>query len=60
MFGACFEGYIGNRYGSANVPRSGFIYIHYDLADPLRYLTITLTIGSNFVFTFSPCLNVGS
>ncbi len=60
MFGACFEGYIVNRYGFANVPGSGFIYIHCDLADPPKYLTITLIIGSNFVFIFSPCLNVGS
>jgi hypothetical protein len=60
MLGAYFEGYIVSKYGSADVPRSGFKYIHCDLADPLGYLTITLTIGSSFVSTFSPCLNVGS
>jgi hypothetical protein len=60
MFGVCFEGYIVNMYGSTNVPRSGFKYIHCDLIDPLRYLTITLTIGSSLVSTFFPHLNVGS
>jgi hypothetical protein len=28
MLRACFEGYIVNMYGFANVPRSGFKYIH--------------------------------
>ncbi len=60
MLGICFEGYIVNMYGSTNVAGSGFKYIHCDLANPLGYLTITLTIGSVFVSTFSPCLNVGS
>jgi hypothetical protein len=52
MLGACFEGYIVNKYGSADVPRSGFIHIHYDLANPLGYLIITMIVGSNFVSTF--------
>jgi hypothetical protein len=60
MFGAYFEGYIVNRYGSKNVPGSGFKYIRYDLVDPIGYLIITLIIGSSFVSTFSPRLNVGS
>jgi len=59
MFGACFEGYI-IRYVFADVPGSGFKYIHCDLANPLGYLTITLIIGFNFVSTFSLRLNVGS
>jgi hypothetical protein len=59
MFGACFEGYIVNKYGFADVLGSGFKYIHCDLADQIGYLTITLTIGSSFVFTFSPCLIMG-
>jgi len=59
MFGACFEGYIVNMYGSTNVLGSGFKYMHCDLVDPLRYLTITLTIGSSFVSTFFLHLNVG-
>lgn len=48
-----------NIYGSYDVPSSGFKYIHCDLIDASRYLTITLTIGSTFVTTFYPCLNVG-
>jgi hypothetical protein len=60
MFGVCFEGYIVNRYGYVDVLGSGFKYIHCDLADPLGYLTITLTITSNFVSTLSPHLTVGS
>jgi hypothetical protein len=60
MLGACLKGYIVNRYGYANVLGNGFKYIHCDLTDPLGYLTITLTIGSSFVFTFSLRLNVGS
>ncbi len=61
MLGVCFEGYIVNRYGFANdVPRNGLKYIHCDLVDPIRYLIITLILGSNFVCTFSPCLNVRS
>jgi len=60
MFGACFEGYIVNKYGFANVPRSGFKYTHCDLANPFGYLTITLIVGSSLVSTFFPHLNVGS
>jgi hypothetical protein len=60
MLGVCFEGYIVSMYGFANVLGSGFKYIHCDLANPLGYLTIILTIGSIFVSTFSPSLNVGS
>jgi hypothetical protein len=60
MFGPYFEGYIISRYGFTDVPRSGFKYIHYDLAHPIGYLTIVLTIRSNFVYTFSTRLNVWS
>jgi hypothetical protein len=60
MLGVCFKGYIVSMYGSANVLGSGFKYIHCDLADPLGYLIIILTIGSIFVSTFPPPLNVGS
>jgi len=60
MLGACFEGYIVSKYGFANVPTSGFEYIHCDFVDPLGYLTIILTIGSSFVSTFFLHLNVGS
>jgi len=60
MFGVYFEGYIVSRYGFANVPRSGFKYIHCDLVDPLGYLTIILTIGSSFVSSFFLHLNLGS
>jgi len=48
------------RYGFIDVLGSGFKYIHCDLVDPIGYLTIVLTIRSNFVYTFSPCLNVWS
>ncbi len=48
-----------NVYGFYDVPSNGFKYIHCDLIDASRYLTIILTIGSTFVTTFSPCLNVG-
>ncbi len=40
MFGACFEGYIINKYGFANVSGSGFKYIHCDVTYPIGYLTI--------------------
>jgi hypothetical protein len=53
LCGACFEGYIVNKYGSANVLGSGFKYIHYNLVDPLGYLTIIMIVWSSFVFTFS-------
>jgi hypothetical protein len=55
-----FEGYIVGMYGFTNVPRSGFKYIHYDLANSLGYFIITLIVRSSFVSTFSPCLNVES
>jgi hypothetical protein len=60
MLGVVFKGYVMNKYGSYNVTRSGFKYIHYDLIDPFGYLTITLIIRFTFVTTFSPHLNVGS
>jgi hypothetical protein len=60
MFGAWFEGYIVSKYGYVDVPGSGFKYIHCDLIDPIGYLTIILNVGSNFVCTFSPRLNVTS
>jgi hypothetical protein len=60
MFGAWFEGYIVSKYGSIDLLGSGFKYIHCDLIDPIGYLTIILNVGSNFVSTFSPCLNVTS
>ncbi len=60
MFGAYFEGYIVNMYGFVDVLGSGFKYIHCDFVNPFGYLTIILTIRSNFVSTFSPYLNVGS
>jgi hypothetical protein len=58
--GAYFEGYIVSKYGSIDVPRSGFKNIHCDSADPLGYLTTIMTIRSNFVSTSSLLLNVGS
>jgi len=61
MLSAYFEGCIVSRYGSVvDVPGSGFKYIYCDLIDPFGYLIITLTLGSNFVSTFSFHLNVGS
>jgi hypothetical protein len=60
MFGPYFEGYIVSRYGFIDEPKSGFKHIHCDLADPIGYLTIVLSIKSNFVYTFSPHLNVWS
>jgi hypothetical protein len=60
MFGACFQGYIVNRYGSINVLGSGFKYIHCDLVNPLGYLMTTLIVGSKLVFTISLHMNVGS
>jgi hypothetical protein len=64
MLGTCFEGYIVNKYGFANVPRSGFKYIHNDLVDPLKYLTITLTMLLNrltiFLFACTLFLHIQS
>jgi hypothetical protein len=60
VFGACFEGLIISKYGFANVLGSGFKYIHCDLVNPLKYLTIIFKVGSNFVSTFSLHLNAGS
>jgi hypothetical protein len=60
ILNVCFEDYIISGYASTNDPGSGFKCIHYDLVDALGFLTITLIVGSNFVFIFSPCLNVGS
>ncbi len=57
MSGGCFEGYVVNTYGSYDVLRSGYKYIHYDLIDCEGYTTMTLTIGSYFVISFSPHLN---
>jgi hypothetical protein len=37
ILGACFEGYIVNRYGFIDVLGSGFIYIHYNLTNSLGY-----------------------
>jgi hypothetical protein len=59
MLGVVLEGYVVNIYGSYDVPSSGFKYIHCGWIDDSRYLIVTLTIGSTFVITFSPCLNVG-
>jgi hypothetical protein len=60
MLGACFEGYIVIRYGLTDVLKRGFKHIHCDLADPIGYLTIVLTISSKFVYNFSPGMNVWS
>jgi hypothetical protein len=38
---------------------SGYKYIYYDLTDVIGYMTIGLTIESNFVITFPLWLNVG-
>ncbi len=45
MLSVVFERYVVNGYGSYNVARGGFKYIHYDLTNPFGYLTITLIIG---------------
>jgi hypothetical protein len=58
MFSAYFEGYIVSMYGFVVVSRNGFKYIHCGLLNLIKYLIITLTIGSNFVFIFSLNLNV--
>jgi hypothetical protein len=60
MLGAVFERYIVNMCGSYDVYGGGLKYIHCDLIDMPRYLTITLTLGSALVTIFSPRLNVGS
>ncbi len=60
MLGVVFEGNVVSRYESYDIPNNGFKYIHYDLINVLKYLTITLIVGSTFVTTFSSCLNVGS
>jgi len=39
---------------------SGYKYINYDLIDVIGYMTIGLTVKSNFVTTFPLGLNVGS
>jgi hypothetical protein len=52
MLGAIFEGYIVSKYGSYDVPRSGFKYIHCDLIDPLGYFIVTLIADVAFVTTF--------
>jgi hypothetical protein len=57
MLGAIFEGYVITKYNSYDVRMSDFKYIHCDL---FLYLIITLIVGSTFVTTFFPCLNVGS
>jgi hypothetical protein len=55
-----FWKYIVNRYRFTNVLGNGFKYIHCDLADPIGDLRIVLSIRSNFVYTFSPHLNIWS
>jgi hypothetical protein len=59
MFGACFEGYIVRIYGFEMFIEVGS-NISIDLVNIIGYFTIILIIGSNFVFTFSFDLNVGS
>lgn len=59
MLGAIFEGYIVSKYGSYDVPKSGFKYLHCDLIDLLGYFIVTLIANVAFVTTFSH-LNVGS
>jgi hypothetical protein len=59
MLDAIFEVYIASRYKSYDVANNSFKYIHCDLIDVLRYLTITLIVGLAFVTTFFPRLNVG-
>ncbi len=39
---------------------NGYKYINYDLIDVIGYMTIGLTVKSNFVTTFPLRLNVGS
>ncbi len=58
MSGGCCEGYLMNRYGSYDVLGSGYKYIHCDLIDCEGYMTMTLTVGSYFVISFSPHLNI--
>jgi hypothetical protein len=41
-----------NIYGSYDVLGSGYKYIHCDLIDCEGYMTMTLTIGSYFLFHF--------
>jgi hypothetical protein len=59
MLDAIFEVYIVSMYESYDVANSNFKYIHCDLIDVLRYLTITLIFDLAFVTTFFPQLNVG-
>ncbi len=59
MLDAIFEVYIVNRYESYDFASNNFKYIHCDLVDVLRYLTIILIVGLAFVTTFFPRLNVG-
>lgn len=40
------------------MPWSAYIYIGFDLINDVKYYTITLTIESTFVNTFSNCLKV--
>jgi len=36
-----------------------YIYTHCDLTNYEGYMIVILTIGSYFVTSFSPCLNIG-
>jgi hypothetical protein len=60
MLGVYFEGFIMNIHGYYNVPSSDFKYIHYNLTYAHGFKIVTLMVGSNFVTTFFPRLNVGS
>jgi len=59
MSGGCFEGYVVNKCGSYDVPRSGYKYIHCDLINCEGYMIMTLTIESYFATSFYLCLNIG-
>jgi len=59
MSEGCFEGYVVNRCGSYDVPRSGYKYIHCDLINCESYMIMTLTTRSYFATSFSLCLNIG-
>jgi hypothetical protein len=57
MLNGCFEGYILNRYGSYDVVRNGYKFIHCDLTNKVGFLTITIYCKG---YLFISSLNVGS
>jgi hypothetical protein len=58
MLNGCFKSYILNRYGSYDVVRTGYKFIHCDLTNKVGFLTITFIVRATFVTTFSPRLKM--